>query len=77
MGVHHRVIVWHLGWLIFGLGFGIAIVKAMNPKDITLAVPVGTLVTIGILAAVAGLAASMRPASKAAKLDVLASIAAT
>jgi putative ABC transport system permease protein len=58
-----------------GIGFGWALVQAMDGKGIThLVVPVGELSVIAALAAGAAIVAAALPARRAAKLDVLRAI---
>jgi putative ABC transport system permease protein len=60
-----------------GVAFGSAIVKALAKEGITnLSLPATGLLVITLLGATAGIAASVRPAWRAAKLNVLAAIAA-
>lgn len=60
--------------LAIGLFFGVMIVQAFSSDGITLAIPIPQLVIFGILAALAGLAAGIPPARRAARLDVLDAI---
>lgn len=60
--------------LAIGLFFGVMIVQAFASEGITLAIPVPLLVIFGVLAALAGLAAGVPPARRAARLDVLDAI---
>ena len=63
--------------LSIGLFFGWSIVNALSGQGIdTLVIPVPTLVVVTTIAALAGVAASVMPARRAAKLDVLGAIAA-
>jgi len=63
--------------IIVGTGLGIALVSALHSQGITdTVVPVSSLVIFLILAALLGLLAASWPARRAAKLDVLAAIAA-
>jgi len=63
--------------IIVGTGLGIALVSALHSQGITdTVVPVSNLVIFLILAALLGLLAASWPARRAAKLDVLAAIAA-
>jgi putative ABC transport system permease protein len=57
-----------------GLFFGVMIVQAFSADGITLAIPIPQLVVFGVLAALAGLAAGVPPARRAARLDVLDAI---
>ena len=59
-----------------GLVFGWALVQALVDDGITVfAVPVGQLVVMVAIAALAGVGAALYPASRAARLDVLTAIA--
>jgi putative ABC transport system permease protein len=59
-----------------GFGFGWAIVKAASQENpITFAVPWGLLITMVILAMIAGVVAAVIPAFSASRLDVLDAIA--
>jgi putative ABC transport system permease protein len=63
--------------IIIGTGMGIALVSSLKSQGITdTVVPYSSLVIFLILAAVLGLIAASWPARRAAKLDVLAAIAA-
>jgi putative ABC transport system permease protein len=63
--------------IIIGTGLGIALVSSLKNQGITdTVVPFSNLVIFLILAAVLGLVAASWPARRAAKLDVLAAIAA-
>ena len=63
--------------IIIGTGLGIALVSALHSQGITnTVVPVSSLVVFLILAALLGLLAAGWPARRAARLDVLAAIAA-
>ena len=60
--------------ILIGTGMGIALVSALKLTDT--AVPTSSLVVFLLLSAVLGLVAAGWPARRAAKLDVLAAIAA-
>jgi len=63
--------------IIIGTGMGIALVSSLKSQGITdTVVPVSRLVIFLIIAALLGLVAASWPARRAAKLDVLAAIAA-
>ncbi len=63
--------------IVVGTGLGIALVSALRTQGITdTVVPVSNLVIFLILAALLGLLAASWPARRAARLDVLAAIAA-
>ncbi len=62
--------------LIIGLFFGFAVVHALGDQGIhQLDIPVGQLVVVVVLAALAGVLAAIVPARRAARLDVLGAIA--
>jgi putative ABC transport system permease protein len=62
--------------LAIGLVFGWALVGALRGEGInTLAVPGGQLASVVVIAALAGVAAAIVPARRAARLDVLQAIA--
>ena len=61
--------------LVVGLSLGAAVVSALSASFIdTLAIPLGTVLIILVLAALFGVAAAVWPARRAAKLDVLTAI---
>ena len=61
--------------LVIGLCLGAAVVSALSSSFITtLAIPVGTVIIVLVLAAIFGVWASIWPARRAAKLDVLTAI---
>ncbi len=63
--------------IIVGTGLGIALVSALHSQGVTsTVVPISSLVVFLILAALLGLLAASWPARRAARLDVLAAIAA-
>lgn len=63
--------------LAVGTFFGWALVQAMADEGIdTLTIPAGNLAVIAVLAALAGAAAAIQPARRAAKLDVLRALVA-
>ncbi len=63
--------------LVIGLFFGWSVVRALSDEGINrLAVPAGQLLVVVVLAALAGVAAAILPARRAARLDVLEAIAA-
>jgi putative ABC transport system permease protein len=64
--------------LVIGLFFGWALVAALRSQGFNrLSVPVGQLVVVVVVAALAGVAAAVLPGRRAARLDVLEAIAAT
>jgi len=63
--------------IIIGTGMGIALVSSLKQQGITdTVVPASSLVIFLVLAALLGLIAASWPARRAARLDVLAAIAA-
>ena len=64
--------------LAIGVAFGWAMVQALKDEGFdTLVIPIGPLAIVTMLAAACGVIAAIRPARRAAKLDVLAAIATT
>lgn len=64
--------------LVIGVAFGWALVTALESEGLTaLVIPGGQLLTITVIAVVAGIGAVVLPARRAAKLDVLDAIVAT
>lgn len=62
--------------LVVGLTFGAAIVQSLRAQGFTVfRVPFGQILVLTVLAALAGVLASVRPARRAARLDVLQAIA--
>jgi putative ABC transport system permease protein len=64
-----------LGGIGLGVFLGWALVGAAGVETARLTVPVGQLAVVLVAGAVAGLLAGIRPARRAARLDVLAAIA--
>ncbi len=61
--------------LVIGLFFSWALVQALSEDGITVyRVPFGQVVVVTVIAALAGVLAAVRPARRAARLDVLAAI---
>jgi putative ABC transport system permease protein len=62
--------------LVIGLFFGWSVVRALSSDGINqLAVPVGQIAVVVVVAGLAGVAAAILPARRAARLDVLSAIA--
>ncbi|HTN81135.1 MAG TPA: FtsX-like permease family protein [Acidimicrobiales bacterium] len=62
--------------LVIGIVFGAAIVRSLRSLGFTgFVIPLGQLLVVAVIAAIAGVIAAIQPARKAAKLDILASIA--
>ncbi|HEV3227750.1 MAG TPA: FtsX-like permease family protein, partial [Acidimicrobiales bacterium] len=64
-----------VGGLVLGFVFGWAVVTGLGGTDIQFAPPVPLLVLILVVGALAGVFAAIRPARRAARLDVLQAIA--
>jgi len=64
-----------LGGLSIAVFFGWVAVTAADEEGLTFAFPAGSLIVLVILAALAGVLAGLRPAWRAAKLDILQAIA--
>ena len=63
--------------LVLGVGLGVATIAGLSSDtDLVVSVPAGQLVATVVLAVLAGLAAGLLPARRAARLDVLDAIAA-
>lgn len=60
--------------LVVGVSLAIAFVNALDERSITPIVNIGTVVTIGVLGAIAGILTGIRPAGRAARVDVLGAI---
>ena len=59
-----------------GVGFTVAATNAVGRRTpVEVAVPVGSLAMVLVVAALAGLVAGLAPARRAARLDVLSAIA--
>ncbi len=64
--------------VVLGLGLSAATLAALaDGTDVVLHVPAGRLAAIVVVAVVAGLAAGLLPARRAARLDVLTAVATT
>jgi putative ABC transport system permease protein len=61
--------------LVIGAVFGWALVQALASQGFTsFTLPVGTLVAVVVIAALAGVVAAIAPARRAARLDILSAI---
>jgi putative ABC transport system permease protein len=61
--------------IVIGVFFGWALVEALADEGLnTLSLPVTSLVIVVVLAALAGVAAAVLPARRAARLDVLRAV---
>jgi putative ABC transport system permease protein len=61
--------------IVIGVFFGWAIISALDDEGAVFKVPVAALIVIIVLAIVAGILAAIRPARRAAKLDILRAVA--
>ena len=61
--------------VILGVIFAILVTIPLKEEGFALSIPVGTLIVLLVLAAIAGVAAAILPARRAAKLDVLRALA--
>jgi putative ABC transport system permease protein len=66
-----------LGGAALGLFLGWALVQVAGPETARFALPIGRVLVVVAAGAVAGVLAGLRPARRAARLDVLGAIAAT
>jgi putative ABC transport system permease protein len=73
---YEAIITAMLGGILgAGLGVLLSILVTRPLDDFTLAIPVGSLIVLLILSALAGVGAAVLPARRAAKLDVLEALA--
>ncbi len=61
--------------IVMGLIFGVAVTEALKDQGLVLSIPVGQLVILLILGGLAGVLAAIAPARRAARLNVLESLA--
>jgi putative ABC transport system permease protein len=61
--------------IVIGVFFGYSIIAALDDEGAVFKLPIGALIVIIILAFLAGVLAAIRPARRAAKLDILQAIA--
>jgi putative ABC transport system permease protein len=61
--------------IVIGVFFGYSIIAALDDEGAVFKLPVGALIVIIVLAFIAGTVAAIRPARRAAKLDILTAIA--
>ena len=73
--IRHESVVTALIGAVLGIGVGLIMAglatTALSKEGLRFAVPVGSLVTFTVVAAVAGVLAAMGPARRASRLDVL------
>jgi putative ABC transport system permease protein len=60
--------------VVLGSVFAIIVSRPLADEGFVLSIPVGTLVGVGVLAAIAGVLAAIPPARRAAKVDVLRAV---
>ena len=75
---HESVITALMGALpgiAVGLGLAAAVVAALGEYGLEFVIPTGALVAVAVIAVLAGMAAAVLPARRAARTDVLASLA--
>jgi putative ABC transport system permease protein len=60
--------------LVLGVAFAAILSRPLASEGFKLAIPVGTLVILLVLAALAGVLAAIPPARRAAKVDVLRAV---
>jgi putative ABC transport system permease protein len=61
--------------MVLGVVFAALIAQPLRDEGFTLSYPVGTLVVLLVLAALAGVLAAIPPARRASRLDVLEAVA--
>jgi putative ABC transport system permease protein len=61
--------------IVIGVFFGYAIIAALDDEGAVFKLPIGALIVIIVLAFLAGVLAAVRPARRAARLDILTAIA--
>ena len=61
--------------LVIGLSLAVAFVIALDEEGVNPVIPVPTVIVIGVLGALAGIATALRPARRAARIDILDAIA--
>jgi putative ABC transport system permease protein len=61
--------------LVLGVVFAIAMTPPLADQGLKISIPVGTLIVLLILAALAGVLAAIGPARRASRLDVLEALA--
>ena len=75
--IRYEAVITSLIGGVLGLGLGILLATLVTSaiEDFELAIPVGGLATLLVLAGLAGMAAAVLPARRAARLDVLQALA--
>ena len=61
--------------LTLGVLFAILVSRPLADEGFTLSIPIGTLLLLLVLAAIAGVVAAIGPARRASRLDVLEALA--
>jgi putative ABC transport system permease protein len=59
---------------VLGIVFAIVVSRPLADEGFVLTFPIGTLITLSILAALAGVLAAIPPARRASKVDVLRAV---
>jgi putative ABC transport system permease protein len=60
--------------LVLGTVFAVIVSRPLADEGFVLSIPVGTLIGLGVLAAIAGVLAAIQPARRAARVDVLRAV---
>jgi putative ABC transport system permease protein len=60
--------------IVLGIAFAVILSRPLADEGFVLTLPVGTLIVVVILAAIAGVVAAIQPARRAAKVDVLRAV---
>jgi putative ABC transport system permease protein len=60
--------------VVLGAVFAVIVSRPLADEGFVLSIPVGTLIGLGVLAAIAGVLAAIPPARRAAKVDVLRAV---
>ena len=61
--------------LMLGVLFAVLVSRPLADEGFTLSIPIGTLIVLLVLAAIAGVLAAIGPARRASRLDVLEALA--
>ena len=59
---------------MLGVVFAVIVSRPLADEGFVLTFPVGTLIALGVLAAIAGVLAAIPPARRASKVDVLRAV---
>ena len=60
--------------IVLGIGFAAIVSRPLSDEGFVFTLPVGTLIAVVVLAAIAGVLAAIQPARRAAKVDVLRAV---